>query len=139
MPEQPDRDHARPDGLTDAAVAAGGKVTEAYEWVIRARGRLYDFHQMMGRADAILGEGVEELRGAGFEELAEELERTWVGRNALPDRWTFEIVEGFDDTYWDPATAGVRRVRDEVFGGTRHVHESEMKAERRADGPSDDR
>lgn len=139
MPEQPDADHQRPEGRSDQAVAAAGKVTEAYEWVIRARGHLYDFHQMMGHADAVLGEAVDGLREAGYVELADELQRTWVGRNALPDQWTFEVVEAFDDTYWEVATAGERRVRDEVCGGVRHVHEAEMKAERRRGGPRDDR
>lgn len=139
MAEQPDAEHRRPQGADDAAVAAAGKVSEAYEWIVRARGRLYDFHQLMGRADALLGEGVDGLREAGHAELADDLTRSWLGRNALPDRWTFEIVEAFDDTYYEVATAGERRVRDEVTGGRRHVHESEMKAERRSDGPTDDR
>jgi hypothetical protein len=138
VPTQPDADHARPDGLDDATVAAAGKVTEAYEWLIRARGRLYDFHQMVGRADATLGEGIDELRACGHDELADHLARTWLGRNALPDRWTFEIVEAFDRTYWDVATDGERRVRQELCDGRHHVHEAEMKAERRQDGPTDD-
>lgn len=139
MPEQPDAEHRRPQGADDPAVAAAGKVSEAYEWIVRARGRLYDFHQLMGRADALLGEGIDGLRDAGHPELADDLTRSWLGRNALPDRWTFEIVEAFDDTYYEVATAGERRVRDEVTGGRRHVHEAEMKADRRSDGPTDDR
>jgi hypothetical protein len=139
MAEQPDARHRRPQGVDDAAVAAEGKVSEAYEWIVRARGRLYDFHQLMGRADALLGEGIEELRDAGHAQLAEDLTRSWLGRNAIPDRWTFEIVEAFDDTYYEVATAGVRRVRDEVTGGRRHVFEAEMKGDRRSDGPTDDR
>lgn len=144
MPEQPDADHQRPDGADDATVAAAGKVAEAYEWMVRARGRLYDFHQMMGHADATLGEGVEGLRDAGHAELADDLSREWVGRNALHDRWTFEIVEAFDDTYWEVATRLERRVRDELMAGRRHVHEAEMKGHRRdgtdaVAGPTDDR
>lgn len=139
MAEQPDDRHARPRGDDDAAIAAAGKVSEAYEWIVRARGRLYDFHQLMGRADALLGEGIDALRDAGQAELAEELTRTWLGRNAIPDRWTFEIVEAFDDTYYEVATTGERRVRAEVCGGRRHVHEAEMKGDRRTAGPTDDR
>jgi hypothetical protein len=131
VPEQPDHDHHRPHGVDDATVAAAGKVTEAYEWIVRARGHLYDFHQMMGRADATLGEGLDELRAAGHDELADELAEVWLGRNALPDRWTFEIVEAFDDTYYTVATDGERRVRDALLGGRRHVHEAQMKADRR--------
>jgi hypothetical protein len=93
----------------------------------------------MGRADALLGEGIDALRDAGHTELAEDLTRSWLGRNAIPDRWTFEIVEAFDDTYFDVATTGARRVRDQVSGGRRHVHEAEMKGDRRSDGPTDDR
>lgn len=144
MPEQPDPAHARPDGVDDAAVEASGKVSEAYEWIVRARGHLYDFHQMMGTADATLGEGVDLLRAAGHDELADRLSREWVGRNVLPDRWTFEVVEAFDDTYLEVATALEREVRDQLVGGRRHVHEAEMKAARRDGtdglaGPHDDR
>jgi hypothetical protein len=138
MAEQPDRGHARPEGLDDASVEAAGRVREAYEWLIRARGSLYDFHQQVGRADELLGEGLEALRDAGHDDLADELSRTWVGRNALPDRWTFEIVEAFDDTYFEVATRGERLVRDRLLDGRRHVHEAELKAERRVDGPTDD-
>lgn len=139
MAEQPDDQHARPEGADDAAIAAAGKVTEAYEWIIRARGRLYDFHQLMGHADALLGEALDGLRDAGHAPLADELTRSWLGRNAIPDRWTFEIVEAFDATYFEVATDGERRVRDEVCGGRRHVFEAEMKRDRRSDGPTDDR
>ena len=38
----------RPEGVSDETVAAVGKFGEALEWVERARGHLYDFHQMMG-------------------------------------------------------------------------------------------
>jgi hypothetical protein len=137
VPEQPDPDHARPSGADDATVEAVGKVSEAYEWMIRARGSLYDFHQQMGHADATLGEGVAQLRAAGHADLADRLARQWVGRNALPDRWTFEIVEAFDDTYWRVATELEREVRTSLMDGKRHVHEAGMKASRRS-GSDDD-
>jgi hypothetical protein len=139
VPEQPDHDHRRPTGTSDAEVAAAGKVSEAYEWVLRARGRLYDFHQLMGRADLTLGEALEELRACDHGGLADELASGWLGRNVVADRWTFELVEDFDDTYLAAATAGERQVREQLMGGRRHVHESEMKAARRHDGPTDDR
>lgn len=135
MPRQPDAEHARPGGVDDATVAAVGRIGEAYEWVVRARGSLYSFHQQMGRADLILGEGIEMLRDAGHDAVADELSRTWLGRNAIEDRWTFEIVEDFDRTYHDVATAGERQAREELVAGRHHVHESEMKATRREDGP----
>ena len=139
MAEQPGPGHGRPDGVDDATVAAVGKASEAFEWVVRARGRLYDFHQMMGRADLLLGEAVERLEDAGHGDVAAELRATYLGRNAIADRWTFEIVEDFDTTFYATASDWDRRLRDELTGGIRHLHESEMKAARREDGPRDDR
>jgi hypothetical protein len=139
MPEQPDPTHRRPPTADVRTVAAVGKVTEAFEWIVRARGALYDFHQMMGRADATLGEGLDDLRAAGHTSLADDLAAGWLGRNALPGHWTFEIVEAFDDTYYRVAEAGEQQVRDTLTAGRRHVHEAEMKADRRRGGPDDDR
>jgi hypothetical protein len=138
VPRQPDPAHARPEGADDVTVSAAGKVGEAFEWMIRARGSLYSFHQQMGRADLVLGEAIEELREAGHHELADDLDESWLGRNAITDRWTFEIVEDFDATYWEVAQAGERRVREQLMAGRHHVHEAEMKASRRETGPSDD-
>ena len=49
-PLPPDDPWARPAGVDDATVEATGKLSEALEWVERARGHLYEFHQLMGRA-----------------------------------------------------------------------------------------
>jgi hypothetical protein len=126
--------HRRPDGVDDATVDAVGRVSEALEWVERARGELYSFHQLMGRADLQLGEACDKLREAGHDEVAEGLERELVGRNVLYGRWTFQIVEDFDDNYWAVFRNHERRVRDELQGGARHVFESEMKERRRTQG-----
>lgn len=130
----PDDPHLRPDGVTDATVEALGKLSEALEWVERARGHLYDFHQMSGHADLLLGEAVDDLRAAGHEATADRLQDELVGRNVLEGRWSFQIVEEYDDTYWGPFRAGEAAVRDELIGGRRHVFESEMKEERRTRG-----
>ncbi|OBK74103.1 hypothetical protein [Mycobacterium sp. 1274761.0] len=126
--------HRRPDGVDDATVNAVGKVSEALEWVERARGELYSFHQLMGRADLLLGEACDNLRQAGHESAADLLEKELVGRNVLHGRWTFQIVEDFDDNYWTVFRDHERRLRDELQGGARHVFESEMKERRRTHG-----
>lgn len=130
----PDERHARPPGADDATVSAVGTVSEALEWVERARGRLYDFHQMMGRADLTLGQAADELEQAGHAELAEAVRSRAVGRNVLEGRWTFQIVEEFDDGYYAAITEVERQVRDALMAGRRHVFESEMKERRRTDG-----
>ena len=57
-----------------------------------------------------------------------------MGRNVLEGRWTFQIIEEFDATYYDACRDAVRRIDGELMGGWRHVYESEMKEERRSPG-----
>lgn len=124
----------RPEGVDDATVEAVGKLGEAVEWIERARGRLYDFHQMSGRADLLLGEAAEALAEAGHTALADHLRTDLVGRNVLEGRWTFQIVEEYDATYWEPARSARKAVESKLLAGRAHVYESEMKERRRTDG-----
>ncbi|MDX1874727.1 hypothetical protein SBI67_21615 [Mycolicibacterium sp. 120266] len=126
--------HARPTGVSDETVEAVGKVSEALEYVERARGHLYSFHQLMGHADLLLGEAADALRAAGHPEVAERLSTDMVGRNVIRGRWTFQVVEEFDDDYWQRLRDHEKRVRDELMDGRRHVFEAEMKAARRTTG-----
>jgi hypothetical protein len=124
----------RPDGISDETVEAAGTVSEALEYVERARGHLYSFHQLIGHADLLLGEACDKLRAAGHGVIADRLESDMVGRNVLHGRWTFQVVEEFDDTYWSIFREHERRVRDELQQGARHVFEAEMKENRRTKG-----
>src|SRR3546814_760868 len=127
----PDR---RPEGVDEDTYAAVGKLSEAREWLERAGGRLYDFHQMMGRADRLAGEAVEMLRRCGQGGLAADVDEHLVGRNVLEGRWTFQIVEEFDLTYYAAFRDGLQHMERELLGGRSHVFESEMKEDRRTDG-----
>jgi hypothetical protein len=120
--------------MDDATVEAVGTLSEALECVERARGALYSFHQLIGHADLLLGEACDKLRDAGHGAVAERLETEIVGRNVLYGRWTFQIVEDFDDNYWSVFRDHERRVRDELQHGIRHVFEAEMKERRRTRG-----
>jgi hypothetical protein len=80
-----------------ATLDAIGKASEALEYVERARGHLYAFHQLIGRADFLFEESAVRLAQAGHRDEAASLWRTLVGRDVLEGRWTFEIVERFDD------------------------------------------
>ena len=117
----------RPAGVDDQSVAAAGAVSEALEWVERARGHLYGFHQLIGHADLLLGDACEMLRRAGHGELADRIQTDLVGRNVIDGRWTFQIVEDFDDGYWSLLREHERAVRDRLTRGRRHVFEAEMK------------
>lgn len=126
--------HARPDGTSDDTVAALGKLSEALEVVEEARGMLYTFHRRSGTADLTLGEAVDLLRKAGHDDLADEIETDLVGRNVLPGRWTFQIVEEYDDGYYTRFKDHERRARERLMEGRRHVFEAEMKADERTEG-----
>lgn len=127
----------RPAGMSDASVEALGLLSEALETVERARGRLYDFHQLTGGADLRLGEAVERLRAAGHVEAAQRLEEELVGRDVLPGYWTFQLVEAYDETYYEPFRRLERQIRTDLADGRRHIHEAEMKEARRTHGHPD--
>lgn len=110
-------------------------MTEALEYVERARGHLYSFHQLMGHADLKLDEVVNQLRKAGESDEADRIEKDLIGRNVLPGSWTFQVVEQFDDQYWEAFREHEQRVRTRLVGGRKHVLEAEMKARRRTHGP----
>ncbi len=52
----------------------------------------------------------------------------------LPGRWTFQVVEEFDDDYWSVLRAHEKAVREDLMLGARHVYEAEMKEARRTRG-----
>jgi hypothetical protein len=125
---------ATPDGVSDATVEALGKLSEALETCEQARGHLYGFHQLTGSADIQLGEAVTALREAGHSDIADRIDRELVGRNVLQGRWTFQIVEDYDDNYWSLFRGLERAARDELAGGLRHLYEARMKESERSAG-----
>lgn len=134
MTDRPDPEHRRPAGVDDVTVAALGKLSEALETVERVRGHLYSVHQLTGHADLMLDEAVDLLRRAGQSELADAVRDELIGRNIIEGRWTFQIVEEFDDNYYGAFRAIERRARDRLAGGRRHLYEAEMKERRRTKG-----
>jgi nucleotide-binding universal stress UspA family protein len=130
----PDAEHRRHPDTSDATVEALGKLSEALEVVEHARGLLYGFHRLTGSADLALDEAVSLLRAAGHADLAGRVEKEIIGRNVITGRWTFQIVEEYDDTYYSAFKDLERQARDELVGGKRHLFEAEMKESRRSHG-----
>jgi hypothetical protein len=133
-PDMPESAHRRPDGVDDATIAAVGKLSEALEVLEQARGYLYGFHRLTGTGDLALGEAVSMLREAGHTELATMLDTEIVGRNVIHGRWTFQIVEDYDDNYYAPFKAAEKQVRAQLVDGRQHIFEAEMKENRRSRG-----
>ena len=130
----PDERHRRPAGVSDGTVEALGKLSEALETVERARGHLYSLHQLIGHADLMLDDAVELFRSAGHDDMADRIDRDLLGRNVIAGRWTFQIVEDFDDGYYALFRELDRQARDELVDGRRHLYEAEMKERRRTPG-----
>ncbi|MER7460834.1 hypothetical protein [Micromonospora sp. NPDC126480] len=130
----PDERHRRPAGVSDETVAALGKLSEALECVERVRGHLYSLHQLVGHADLMLDDAVAMFRAAGHDAVADRIDTELLGRNVIAGRWTFQIVEDFDDGYYALFRDVDRQAREELVEGRRHLYEAEMKERRRTRG-----
>lgn len=123
-------DHA---GLDPATVEAVGKLSAALETIEVARGHLYAFHRLSGTADFEVGDAVDLLRSAGHGDFADLVERDLVGRNVLPGRWTFQVVEEYEEGYYRTFRELERKSRD-LVGGHQHLYEAGLKRKRRTKG-----
>lgn len=132
--ETPSPEHRPPAGADEATVEAVGAVTAALEVVEQARGMLYAFHRLTGRADNELAEALDRLTEAGHADLADEIRADLVGRNVIEGRWTFQVVEDYDDGYWTRFRTWEKTVRDRLLGGRRHVYEASLKETNRTHG-----
>ncbi|MBL7261937.1 hypothetical protein JKJ07_47475 [Actinoplanes sp. LDG1-01] len=121
-------------GMDDTTVEALGKLSSALETTDRARGHLYSFHQLTGKADFELDEAVALFREAGHDKIADRIQQDLIGRNVTPGHWTFQLVEEYDDGYWSEFRTVERAARDELAEGKRHLHEAALKERRRTHG-----
>ncbi len=137
MSDELPAEHQRPEGVDHATVEAVGAFTLAMETAIRARGALYEFHQLTGKSDNEVIRAAKMLREAGHESVADELEREMVGRNLNDRRWTFQIVEDYESTYYEPFVQRHQRIVDELVAGRKHQREAEMKADEATPGEPD--
>ncbi|MEU3607949.1 hypothetical protein AB0E83_21240 [Streptomyces sp. NPDC035033] len=111
-------------------VEALGSLSKALETVERARGHLYGFHQLTGTADFELDRAVELLRAAGHHAWADRVETEILGRNVIPDHWTYQIVDAYNETYYEPFRTLERAAVSALAGGREHRFEARLKAER---------
>lgn len=132
--DSPDDAHRRPEGVSDLTVEALGKLSEALEVVEHARGLLYGFHRLTGKADLALGEAVDLMRSAGHTEIADRIDKRIIGRNVIDGRWTFQIVEDYDANYYAAFANEERSARESLVDGKKHLFEAEMKEARRTHG-----
>lgn len=82
-------------------------------------------------ADLALDEAARLLRAAGAGPFAARLDEELIGRNVLPGRWSFQIVEEYDEGYYQVFRRLEQDVRAALVDGRTHVYEAEMKERRR--------
>jgi hypothetical protein len=121
-----------------AVAAATGKLSEALEYVERARGHLFDLHQLIGHADLLLDDVLEALEKVDRPDLEKLIRSKLYGRNVLAGKWTFELVEEFDDGFYSAWRSVEADVRGALADGERHLFEARMKRERQARGVNTD-
>ncbi|MFF7446612.1 MULTISPECIES: hypothetical protein [unclassified Streptomyces] len=136
-PDGPDPRHQRPADVDGRLVEALGALSKALETTERARGRLYDFHQLTGTADLELDRAVRLLHDAGHPEWAEKVRSEILGRNVIPGHWTFQIIEAYNATYYEPFHHLEASAVRELAQGRDHLYEAEMKEARRTRGHPD--
>ncbi|MEU3188669.1 hypothetical protein ABZ707_31400 [Streptomyces sp. NPDC006923] len=117
--------------MTDTTVEALGALSKALETTERARGALYEFHQLTGNADFQVGDAARLLREAGHHAEADLVEREILGRNVIPGHWTFQIIEAYNQSYYRPFVDIEQRLIQELAQGRDHLFEAELKEARR--------
>jgi len=82
-------------------------------------------------AEVLAADAFSAFEEAGLAEDAERLRKELVGRNVIAGRWTFQIVEDFDDGYYADFRRVEHDLRQQRAQGIRHLFEAEMKERRR--------
>lgn len=112
------------DDLTDTEREALHEVELGLEWLQRAQGHLIEFHHATGHGMDHLDCAKSLLRESGHAALADDLETTVLPHGVVDgDRWSYDVLESFQDTIHTEIRRFEREVRQELADGTRHVRE----------------
>ncbi len=118
--------------LSDEACQALRSVELGVEWVHRAHGDLVGFHHKTGKAMEHLAEAERELRECGHEDLADELRDRYLPLGVIDDdRWSYDVLETYQEGFLDPLADFRARATDDIADGHRHVFERRTQQERK--------
>jgi hypothetical protein len=121
-------DSAHPD-LTDGERTALHELQLGIEGVNRAYGHLLAFHHAIGRSMDHFAAAEPHLRDAGHEEYADTIRDRHLPAGVVDDRWSYELVEAFEQGFLAEVTAFDEAIRADLAGGQSHVTE---RAQQRA-------
>lgn len=128
------------DELTERERDALHRMELGLESLQRAHGLLVGFHHATGHGMDHLAEAESLFRAAGHEHLADVLRDDLLPRGVIDgDRWSYDVLEGFQEEFLDSVETFEEQCRDEVAGGDRHLNERRMEARWKHRSRSDDR
>jgi len=100
------------------------RLTLGVEWLQRAHGNLLAFHHSTGHAMDHVAEAETLLRKAGHDDLADAIRDEYLPRGVIDgDRWSYSVVEEFEDGMLSDLQAFDAAVRADLADGQRHVAE----------------
>ncbi|AGB37915.1 hypothetical protein [Natronococcus occultus] len=116
--------------LTDRELEALHEVELGLEWLQRAQGCLLEFHHATGHGMDHLADAEILLRASGHEALADAIRTELLPHGVVDgDRWSYDVLEDFQETLLTETDVLESRVRRELADGRRHV--PERRQERR--------
>jgi hypothetical protein len=121
--------------LTAGEREALHQVELGLEWLHRAHGHLVEFHHNTGHAMDHLADAESALRDCGYDDLADALAEQYLPRGVIDeDRWSYDVLECFQEGFLTDVSTFESTVRAEVADGRRHVAErqQEQRWKRRA-------
>jgi hypothetical protein len=110
--------------LTDAERAALHDLRLGLEHIHRGYGHLLAFHHQIGHAM----DRFEDARD--HDEFANRLRDERLPAGVVDDRWTYELVEAFENGFLADTTAFEQAIRDALADGADHVTEREQQRRR---------
>lgn len=124
------------DALTETEREALHELQLAVEKIHRGYGALLEYHHEIGGGMERLDSAESKLREAGHEAFADRLRDDHLPAGAVGDRWTYELVEAFEQGFYADVTEFEAEIRDRLADGERHVTEQrhQRRWRERADG-----
>jgi len=117
-------DHSTGQTPTETEQEALHRVTLGMEWLQRAHGHLLAFHHNVGHAMDHFAAAESLLREAGHVDLADAIRDEYLPRGVVDeDRWSYDVVEDFEDGVLADMDAFETTVRTQLADGRRHVAE----------------
>jgi hypothetical protein len=127
-----------PENLSEQEREALHQVELGVENLHRAHGHLVSFHHSTGRAMDHLASAEHMLRDCGYDDLADDLRDEYLPRGVVAERdsddafggrWSYDILETFQDTFLADIVAFGETVTEEVAGGLRHAAERKQESD----------